>query len=73
MKRIKFFHYVPQFYLRNFCISGSENGILCFDKLTSKIFPSDIRNVGGAKDFYDPIQRSISQTLKLKLVQFSGS
>ena len=53
MNKTKFFHYVPQFYLRNFSIPDKENMIWCFDKVTSKAFIADIRNMGCAKDFYD--------------------
>ena len=53
MNKTKFFHYVPKFYLRNFSIPEIDNVIWCFDKVTSKTFAADIRNIGCAKDFYD--------------------
>ena len=47
-------HYVPQVYLRNFAIQRkNEFYIYCFDKVTRKIFKSNVKNVAHQTGFYD--------------------
>jgi hypothetical protein len=53
MNKTKLYHYVPQFYLKNFQIPKGQNMIWCFDKVTSRTFKVDIRKIGCGKDFYD--------------------
>jgi hypothetical protein len=45
-------HYVPQFLLRGFAFDEKEK-VFVFDKLTSKTFPSAIRNVASENGFYN--------------------
>jgi hypothetical protein len=45
-------HYVPKFYLKNFSILGLERSLWCFDKVTSKKFKINVRNIGCEKGFY---------------------
>jgi len=45
-------HYVPQFLLRGFS-TGTNNQINVFDKLSSKVFATSIRNVAAETGFYD--------------------
>lgn len=44
-------HYVPKFYLRNFC--NSKNLIYCYDKVRGRIYPSSLVNVASEGLFYD--------------------
>jgi len=46
-------HYVPQFILRNFACNKKETQLWAFNKRTSKIFQSNIRNVASQNRFYD--------------------
>lgn len=47
-------HFVPQVYLRNFAIRRKrEHFVYCFDKLTQKIFKSNIKNVANQTAFYN--------------------
>lgn len=51
MSRIKNQHYVPKFYLRNFC--KKQEQIAVFDKVTQKSYYTSISNVANEKYFYD--------------------
>jgi hypothetical protein len=44
-------HYVPRFYLRNFC--NSDGTIFCYDKLKSKSFRVNINDIAHENFFYD--------------------
>lgn len=44
-------HYVPQFILKNFCLS-KKNRLYVFDKSQTKIFPSHVRDIGHENNFY---------------------
>ncbi|MHB1308733.1 MAG: DUF4238 domain-containing protein [Limisphaerales bacterium] len=44
-------HYVPQFYLRNFC--NSEGKLYVYDKQEDISYPTSPRNAGGERYFYD--------------------
>jgi hypothetical protein len=44
-------HYVPQFYLKNFC--DSKNRIFCYDKVTNKSYLANIKDIGQENLFYD--------------------
>lgn len=46
-------HYVPQFILRNFACNAKKTQVWSFNKKTSRIFPTDIRNAASEKGFYD--------------------
>lgn len=50
---VKLEHYVPKLYLRNFTIAGKQDHIYCFDKLTSKNFMVNIKNIASETYFYD--------------------
>lgn len=45
-------HYIPQFLLRNFCV-GPKEKVWAYDKSTGKSFETNIRNVGGEREFYE--------------------
>jgi hypothetical protein len=53
MNKTRLYHYVPQFYLKNFQTPIEQNMIWCFDKVTSRTFRADIRKIGCGKGFYD--------------------
>ncbi len=54
MPATKFQHFVPRFYLENFC---SPNGqIQVFDKTTLNIFTSNADGIGGEKYFYETLE-----------------
>jgi hypothetical protein len=44
-------HYVPRFYLRNFCAPESD-ALYCFDKVAGKSFPTTIKNLAHENLFY---------------------
>jgi hypothetical protein len=46
-------HYVPRFLLRNFC-TGKKLKLWPYDKSTAKSFETNIQNVAGERDFYEP-------------------
>ena len=46
-------HYVPQFILKNFASNPKGTQVWAFNKKTSKIFQTKIRNVASEKGFYD--------------------
>jgi hypothetical protein len=48
-------HYVPQFIIRNFAFNKKQDQVWVFEKKSSKIFRSNIRNVASEKGFYDTI------------------
>lgn len=45
-------HYVPQFLLRNFG-AGKKDVLWAFDKLTGRVFRTNVRNVAAESRFYD--------------------
>lgn len=45
-------HYVPQFYLKNFCDVNNNRKIYCYDKVTDKSFVTTVENVAVGKLFY---------------------
>jgi hypothetical protein len=51
MSRAKNQHYVPQFYLKNFCHDGRT--LFTFDKAEGKSFRTGVDNVASEKRFYD--------------------
>jgi len=51
MSRVKNQHYVPRFYLKNFCKKHEQ--IAVFDKVTQKSYYTSISNVANEKYFYD--------------------
>ena len=54
MQKAKLQHYVPQFYLRRFAKQRKEEYfVYCYAKNDSKIFFTNIRNIGGESYFYD--------------------
>lgn len=44
-------HYVPKFYLKNFC--QPDGTIYCYDKLRDKSFKSNLNNIAHENFFYD--------------------
>lgn len=48
----KVHHYVPQFLLRNFG-NGKKDQVWVYDKLSSRTFPSNTRNIASESRFYD--------------------
>lgn len=51
-------HYVPQTYLKNFCIPGEKSGkIYVYDKVNHKIYKSDIGDIAVERDFYKVTDR----------------
>lgn len=44
-------HYLPQCYLRGFLTSGQKRKITVIDKKDKKFFETNIRNIGGVRDF----------------------
>ncbi len=51
--KIKIQHYVPRFYLNGFTIQQTKVLVYCFDKLESKYFKVNTRNVASESYFYD--------------------
>jgi len=45
-------HYVPKFYLKNFCDVSNNRQICCYDKVTNKSFVTTIENIAIGKLFY---------------------
>jgi hypothetical protein len=68
MNRIKLQHYVPRLYLKKFGVKSTPNNymIYCFDKTSSCIFYTNIRNIAAENYFYDnrdkPVQFEIGFT-----------
>lgn len=78
MPKIKIQHYIPKFYLNNFCSikNGSEYTIFCFDKLREESFPSNTKRIGCQKYFYDTdedINQSVEKTLGKLDTKFSST
>ena len=46
----KLHHYVPRFYLNNFCDSSSR--LWVWDKISRKVYPSSPKNVAAGTHFY---------------------
>lgn len=44
-------HYVPRYYLKNFCSPNSDS-LYCFDKVTGKSFATNIKNIAHENLFY---------------------
>jgi len=51
--KIKLEHYVPRCYLRNFSVVGGDDYLFCFDKMKSRTFKVNNRNVAAEATFYD--------------------
>ncbi len=51
MSRVKFQHYVPRFYLENFCDSTGK--VWVYDKHLGKTYCTKAENTGGETHFYD--------------------
>jgi hypothetical protein len=51
VQRTKRQHYVPQFYLRQFCPDGK--GLFVFDKTTRRRFQASFSDIALEKEFYD--------------------
>lgn len=72
MSKVKFQHYVPRFYLRQFCfkVSKSTGYTYCYDKFDSKVRPNNINRVAGQNYFFDdsgsPVQPIESGLSKLE-------
>lgn len=72
MSRVKFQHYVPRFYLKQFCfeIRKSTGYTYCYDKFDSKVRPNNINRVAGQNYFFDdsgsPVQPIESGLRKLE-------
>lgn len=64
--RVKLQHYVPRLYLKAFCILGRGNRLYCFNKMTSKDFPVNIRNIASETHFYDT-PKDTNQTVEKAL------
>lgn len=45
-------HYVPQTYLKNFCIPGKAKKIYVYDKINNKKFETSIQDIAAERDFY---------------------
>jgi hypothetical protein len=45
-------HYIPRFYLKNFCSSSSNGIINCYDKVKDNSFMSNIMDIGQENLFY---------------------
>lgn len=71
-------HYIPKFYLNNFCSikNGSEYTIFCFDKLSEESFPSNTKKIGCQNFFYDTdedMNQSVEKTLGKLDTKFSNT
>ena len=68
-------HYVPRFYLKNFCIDNIEK-IYCYDKLKDKSFIVKIEDIAQENLFYgingltDEIEKAISRVESKFFVPF---
>lgn len=51
MQRVKNQHYVPQFYLKAFCVDGKS--LFAFDKVKQSSFKTGVTNVASEQRFYD--------------------
>jgi len=51
MSLVKNQHYVPRFYLRNFC--NSKEQIVSFDKINQRCYFTSIKNVANENYFYE--------------------
>ena len=69
MSKVKFQHYVPRFYLKQFSNKSKSNiyFIYCYDKTNSKIFPTNINRAAGSNYYYDekdlpfkPMERTLT-------------
>ncbi len=61
-------HYVPRFYLANFCTNKKKGTIYCYDKVTDKSFATNIVNAAEQKMFYgvkglvsDEVEKSLAR------------
>jgi hypothetical protein len=59
-------HYVPKFLLRSFAINKDDQ-IYVFDKLTERVFKSNIGNVASEKRFYDIVVKDYVFSLEPSL------
>ncbi len=50
-------HFVPQVYLRHFCVGKKRNQIYFYDKISSKADITNVINVAQEKDFYSEISQ----------------
>jgi len=46
-------HIIPEFYLRRFIMSPARKKIWVFDKISSRVFLTNITNAGCERNFYD--------------------
>jgi hypothetical protein len=54
LEKVKLQHYVPRFYLKNFAFEKANNyWLFCFDKLESRSFRVNVKNVACEKFFYE--------------------
>lgn len=59
-------HYVPRFYLKGFCINGTEDQLFLYDKESMKFTKTNIMNVAHENFFYDITEEQIiEKTLSL--------
>lgn len=47
------YHYVPQQYLRGFCVENSDSQIVAYDKKERRFFQTHVKNVAQEGGFYD--------------------
>ncbi|MBX9695186.1 MAG: DUF4238 domain-containing protein [Cyanobacteria bacterium] len=75
MNRVKRQHYVPHFYLSNWC---TDNQLWVFDTLTEKVYQSNARNVAASRGTYDtkstsdPHNEETFQLYERKFSEFEG-
>ncbi|MBX3002466.1 MAG: DUF4238 domain-containing protein [Anaerolineales bacterium] len=65
--RTKRQHYVPQFWLRNFAISGQKDKVFVFDKNAEDVYISNVGNVASERDFYNLGAGKVSISLEPSL------
>jgi hypothetical protein len=62
-------HYVPQFYLKNFC--NSKGTIYCYDKYTKKVIETSTNDIAVSKSFYD-LDRNFLQEIRKKAKEMNN-
>jgi ribosomal protein S17E len=66
-EKVKIQHYVPRTYLKNFSsFNGGEYYIWVFDKLTEKVFQTNIKNIAFEEEFYNKVseEQTTEKTLR---------
>lgn len=53
MNKVRKQHYVPQFYLKQWCKEKSDKQLYAYDKERKKSFSSNIEDIASSNYFYD--------------------